>query len=203
VNLGRMRSRVQMKIRDKRSSKVSDSFIDDLINEGLRIMASKTLQLEGLDTSLTYSSANDGFAVPSDFLKVKYIEWITSNVVNRRINPMGLPLLRKKRNEFSNLDLTTVDAVSPNGYAIQNGYIVLDSTTQTSPRLYYYKYDTSLSVESSTPSFDSEYHQLLVSYAVWQLTNDTVERDNWLIGITDMLSARPEAEYTRTRYVGL
>lgn len=201
MNLAGLRSRVQLKIGDLDGRKVDADFIDTLINEALRKIAYDTLILEGTDSSLTYSSANDGFALPSDFIRVKDLEWLTANNYYKRINPTDFESVRKQRNDYVLVSQNTVDEITPRAYAIHNGYIILDSTTSSSPTLYYYKYDTALSSDTDSPSFDSEWHVLLVDYAEWQLTGNLDAFNRWRLGLSEMVSSKRQVERIRSRYV--
>lgn len=199
MNLAQLRSRTQLRAKDLDRRKYDEDYIDLLINEGLRRMAFETLLLQDKDSSLTYSSANDGFALPSDFIKVRFFEWSTSANYNVEIVEEPLDLVRKKRNQY--VDSSSTTAIPPQMYAIQGGYIITDSTGQTSPTLYYYKYDSALSNDTDSPSFDSEYHNLLVEYAVWQLTGSNESERTWKEGL-DGMNANPVGK-VRARYVGL
>jgi hypothetical protein len=197
-------SLVQWHMRDLGEAGVAPQIIRRFLLEAQRVMAADTLLLEAKSSSLTYSSANDGFALPTDFIKVKALIWLDSATGNHPIPQVGLEQLRELRNDWVSLNESSGQYLQPLGYAIQNGYIVLDSITQTSPTLYYYKYDTAMSGASSSPSFDSEYHSALADYAIWKLANDANAFQRWELTLKKMRASKfRQARTARTRFVGL
>lgn len=204
MNYGQLRSMVLYRLRDLKAVEHGETLINTYLNEGLRKMAFETLLLETLDSSLTYSSANDGFSLPTDFIKVKHLKWVDSQNAHHEVNAQSLSHIYEMRNEWLNLNEDTADALTPMGYAIQNGYIILDSISQSSPYLYYYKYDTALINDTDSPSFDSEFHSALVDYAIWRLHGDPNALQQWEYIINKMRESRmKQHKGLRARYVGL
>jgi hypothetical protein len=204
MNLGALRSRVQFKIGDLDTKEIAPDYIDTLINEGLRTMAFETLLLEGSDDSLTYSSANDGFAVPTDFIKHKHLEWVDSQGAHHEIPFVSLSRIYQMRNEWLTFTANSAGTLAPMGAALHNGHIILDSTSQTSPVLYYYKYDTALSADANSPSFDDEYHKALIDYAMYELTGDEKSLARWEYTLRKMRSSKmKQAKGLRARHVSL
>ena len=207
MNRGQIVSRIRLRIKDLTEDNVPDEFIHELITEAQRIMSAESLMLEGKDASLTFNTANDGFALPSDFLKVNYVEWVSSNNAIQKIEGTSISYVRKKRNEWQDLSDESAQEVVPRMYAIINNsgtyYMVLDSETQSSPVLYYYKYDDALSNDSDSPSFPAEFHYLMSEYGVWQITGDNNAREAWYNGLRKMKGKRQKGEPMRMRYQGL
>lgn len=204
MNLGGIRSLTQLYLGDLDTRTYDPDIIDTFINEGLRVMAYETLLLEEKDSSLTYVSASDGFTLPTDFIKVKDLIWVDSNSGKHSISQVSHEQIYKMRNDWLNLAESAGNYLQPLGYAIHDGVIVLDSVTQTSPTLYYYKYDTALSADTSTPSFDSEYHSMLADYAVFKLTKNFDAMRLWKSDLAKMSASKmKQAKTSRVRYVGL
>jgi hypothetical protein len=199
-----LRSLVQFHLQDLDSRRVDPALIDTFINEGLRKLAFETLLLEGKDSSLTYSSGDDGFTLPTDFIKVKDLVWLDPSQGNHSISQISIAHLRKKRNDWLNLNESSGTYLQPLGYAIHNGTIILDSTTQVSPTLYYYKYDTALSAASDTPSIDSEFHSSIADYALYKITNNFEGLSRWREQVRQMNASKfKQGKSIRTRFYGL
>ena len=198
MTLAQLRSRVKLKTDDLNEEFSSDELTDAIINEGLREMARETLLLEADDSSLTYSSP--GFTLPTDFIKVRDIQWQTSNDLYSSLDSVSLDYVYKKRNDYANAESASDDVIIPRMYSIEQSKIILDSTTQTSPILYYYKYDTALSADGNSPSFGAEYHKFLVDYTVWQLTGLVNWKQDWLNGLKVMLQTKATSRNKRIQY---
>jgi hypothetical protein len=203
MNLPNLVSRVRILIDDLKGEKYPDTFIQDMINEGLRDLCRKTLILEDTDTSLTYSSTYDGFGLPTDCIKIKKLMWTDSHGNYVPIPAHNLDYIYDMRNQWIDISASEADALNPMGYALHERYIILDSTTQTSPRLYYYKYDTALSGTTS-PTIDSEYHRFLIDYAVFNINPDdarAMSRYNY--GIRTILGEKEKSDSIRSEYQAL
>jgi len=204
MNLGGIRSLVEIYLRDLDNYNYSPGIIDTFINEGLRVLAAETLLLEGKDSSLTYDSTNDGFTVPTDFIKVKDLLWVDSSSGQHSVPQKSLEQLYKMRNDWLGINESAGSFLAPLGFALNNETIILDSTTQTSPTLYYYKYDTALSGDTSSPSIDSEFHSALADYAFYKITRDTKSLAMWRDGISKMSASKfKQARTARARYIGI
>lgn len=202
MNLAGLKHRVKIRLNDQNGIKFKDSFITDMLNEGLRVMCRDTLCLETKSSSLTYSS--NGFALPSDFIKVKKLLWVNSNGYYNDIEPQTIDYVLNMRNKWVDIDSNQANSYNPQCYAIHNGYIVLDSTTQTSPVLYYYKYDTAMSSDTSSPSINSEFHKYLIDYASYELDHSMQENlMNWERGLMKIRNVRPQTQNVRSKYIGL
>ncbi len=198
MTLAQLRSRVKLSANDLNEEFSSDELIDAIINEGQREMARETLLLEASDSSLTYASP--GFTLPTDFIKVRDLQWQTSNDLYSSLSSVSLDYVYKKRNDYANAESASDDVIIPRMYSIDQSKIILDSTTETSPILYYYKYDTALSANANSPSFVAEYHKFLVDYTVWQLTGNAVPRQEWLNGLKVMLQTKATSRNKRVQY---
>jgi len=204
MNLGGIRSLVEIYLADLDNRHFSPGIIDTFINEGLRILAVETLLLEAKDASLTYSSANDGFTLPTDFIKVKELLWIDSSSGRHGVQQKSLEQIYKMRNDWEGINESAAASLAPLGYAINNGTIIFDSTTQTSPTLHYYKYDTALSSDTDSPSIDSEYHSALADYAFYKLTKDTKALALWRDSISKMSASKfKQGDTQRARFIGI
>lgn len=195
-----MVSRVRILIEDLKGGKYPDSFIQDMINEGLRDLCRKTMILEDTDTDLTYSSTYDGFALPSDCIKIKKLLWTDSHGNYVPIESKNLDAIYDMRNQWIDISASEADSLNPMAYALHEKYIVLDSTTQTSPRLYYYKYDAALTGTGS-PTIDSEYHKFLIDYAVFNIdpgNRDAMGRYNY--GVKMILGQKEKSDSIRAEY---
>ena len=200
MNLPNLVSRVRILLDDLKGGKYPDSFIQAMINEGLRDLCRKTKILEDTDTALTYSSTYDGFALPSDLIEIKQLLWADSHGNYVKIEARNIDEIYTMRNQWIDISASEADSLNPMGYGLHENYIILDSTTQTSPRLYYYKYDTALSGTSS-PTIDSEYHKYLIDYAVFNIDpnqRDAMSRYNY--GIRTILGYREKSDSTRAEY---
>ena len=205
MNLAAIRSLVKKKFDNKLDSKFSDSFIDSLINDALKEFLEETLLLEDTDSSLTYSSSNDGFALPNDFIRVKKIVWTYSSGYERELDSTTIGDIIARRNiwALNNEDVNS-DAMNPSAYTIHNGYIILDTYTQTSPKLYYYKYDTELSNDTDSPSIQTRFHKYLSDYACFEMDskrNDCIAR--WEMALQKAKKTKVKTGGFRSRYVGL
>lgn len=199
-----LRSLVQFHLRDLKGGTVDPVLIEAFINEGLRKLAFETLLLEGTDSSLTYSSANDGFAEPTDFIKVKSLHWLDPTSSPVAIPQVSTEMVYKLRRDWLLLNEEAGTYLTPLGYAIHNNYIVLDSTTETSPVLYYYKYDDALSSADDEPSIDSEFHSAIADYAFYKITKDTNALLRWRDELRQMNASKfKQGKTGRVRYVGL
>jgi len=198
ATLAQLRSRVQYQLRDLEKTEHDPSLINAVINEGLREMARKTLLLDESTDSLTYSSP--GFTLPTDFIKVRDLQWKTSNDLYSSLDSVSIDFVYKKRNDYAEVESTDADVLIPRMYSIDQGKIIIDSTTETSPILYYYKYDSALNSDSNSPSFNSEYHKFLIDYAVWQLVGDNNRKYEWLNGLRAMLGTKPQSRNKRMQY---
>ena len=158
-----LRDRVRFILNDMEARTYPEEMIKTLINEALRIFCRETLILEGSSSSLSYSSP--GFTLPTDLIKVKVVQWVNSNGEEFRVSAEDLSVVLERQAQ----GVTLAVVATPKNYAIDNGKMILDSTTQTSPEVYYYKYDSALSADGDTPAMDSEYHRALVDYAVYEL----------------------------------
>jgi len=204
MTFGEMRSLVQFQLRDVDERELSPGMIELYLNEGLRKLAFETLLLEDTDASLTYSSANDGFAVPTDFIKVKSLHWLDPTSSPVAIPQVSTEKIYVLRRDWLLINEEAGTYITPLGYAIHNNYIVLDSTTETSPTLYYYKYDAALSDDTDTPSIDSEFHSSLIDYTVYKLTNDYNGLQRWKLQLSEMNASKfKQGKTGRIRYVGL
>jgi hypothetical protein len=179
----------------------TDELVEAMLEEGHKEFARETLVLEAKDTSLTYSSANDGFTLPTDFIKVKYLEFESSYHVYSRMSPTSIEYVKNRRNEWKDLSDESAAEIGPAHYSIFNGYIVLDSETTTSPNLYYYKYDTAFSADTSSPGYDDEFHKYLVDFALWQLTGDDRWQKQWEFGILKQKRKRNKTENIQSRHI--
>ena len=65
------------------------------------------------------------------FIQVKTLAWTTSNDAIVEIPAKGLKEIKDMRNRYINYNSDTVGVLTPMGYTIQNGYIILDSTAET------------------------------------------------------------------------
>ena len=199
-----LRQRVRTLLNDMKGERFPDSYINDMLNEGLKSLCHRVLLLESKDSSLTYSSTYDGFALPSDFIKVKSLQWESTDNYNVVLEPNSLEYIYNKRNDYKTISEEEAGSLNPAVYTIHNGYIIIDSTTQTSPVLYYYKYDTALSLDTSEPSIDSEYHKYLVDYAVYNLDPGNIDaRSRWNYGIRDMIGGKKQTNRIRANYQAL
>jgi len=204
MNLGGIRSLVQFRLNDLGSYNIAPQMIDTFINEGLRKIAFETLLLEDTDSSLTYSSANDGFAAPTDFIKVKSLHWLDPTSSPVAIPQVSTEKIYSLRRDWLLLNEEAGTYLTPLGYAIHNNYIILDSTTETSPTLYYYKYDTALSADANSPSIDSEFHSSLADYAMYKIIMDTNALLRWRDELRQMNASKfKQGKTGRIRYVGL
>lgn len=197
MTLAQLRSRIRLK-HDLNEEVSSSELVDAIINEGLREMARETLLLEEKNSSLTF--ADPGFTLPTDFIKVRELLWVTSSTVYSKIEAASIDLVYHKRNNYAYLSTSDDTLLVPSYYAIDQGEIILDSTTETSPTLYYYEYDTALSADSSEPSFDSEYHKHLIDYALWQLTGQDKYRQLWELGLKKMTQTKSKSRSKRIRH---
>ena len=198
ATLLQLKQRVRLRVSDLNEEQNVDGLLDDLINEGLRELVRKTLILEDSDSSLTYSSP--GFTLPTDFIKVRDLIWVTSNNLYSPIKPASLAFIYKERNAYTNIDTTSADLLIPKHFAIDNGQIILDSTTQSSPTLYYYKYDTALSSDASSPTIKSEWQKYLIDYCVWQLKDNDTSRQKFELGVRRILGDKPTSRYKRIEH---
>jgi len=198
MTLAQLRSRFKIRVNDLNEKVYTNELIDAVINEGLRVMACETLLLEESNASLTYSSP--GFTLPTDFIKVRFLRWATSNNFYSEIEPTSLEFVYKKRNDYAASETTSSDVIIPRYYAIDQGQIILDSITEDSPALYYYKYDTALSADANSPTFNSEHHQYLIDYVTWNLTGDDVSRMAWLTGLRIMMQTKAKYRNARIRH---
>ena len=206
---GQMRHLINLRLRPYRDGDIkediyhSQELINAMLEEGHKEWARETLVLEAKDTSLTYSSTYDGFALPSDFIKVKYLEWQTDSTEQySRIKPSTIEYVKNRRNQWKDLSDESASEIGPGHFAIFNGYIVLDSESETSPYLYYFKYDTAFSSDSSEPGYDDEFHKYLVDYAMWQLTGDERWQKQWEFGIQKQKRKRNRTGNMQARYMG-
>lgn len=199
-----LRTLTQFHLRDLDRQNIDENLIDVFINEGLRKLAFETLLLEGKDSSLTYSATDDGFTLPTDFIKVRDLVWLDPDEGNHSISQKSMSVIRYMRNEWLNLNESSSTYIQPLGFAIHNNTIILDSTTQNSPTLYYYKYDTALSDADDEPSIDSEFHSSLVDYAIWKITGDANALVKWRQQLKDMNASKfKQAKGMRARFVGI
>jgi len=205
MNLGEIRSLVKKRFDNKLDSKYSDSFLNSLINEALKEFCAETLILDTKDDSLTYNSSKGGFTLPSDFIKVKYLEWEFSSGYTRKIEAMGIEEVKRRRNVWAtDSENTDTDSVSPSGYTIVDNVIILDSLTETSPTLYYFKYDTSLSSDSDSPTIESRFHKYLADYVCFELEpKNSGYLQRWQYGLQQAICSKNRTEGYRAKYVGL
>jgi hypothetical protein len=178
--------------------------IDVIINDALRDMAQESLQFEGKDSSLTYSSSDDGFALPTDFIKIKSLHWLDPSTSPHPIPHVSLERVYEMRQAWIALNESAGQYLTPLGYTLHNDYIILDSITQTSPTLYYYKAHTVLTLDTETPSYAAEYHYGIVDYVLWKIRDDDNARLRYYEALRK-LNARKfkQAKTMRTRFVGL
>jgi len=199
-----LRSLVQFHLRDIKADAVDDNLVDVFVNEGLRQLAVETLLLEEKTSSLTYNSSLDGFTLPTDFIKVKSLHWQDPESGQHEIEYKTVADVYKKRNDWLNLNESSGDYLTPLGYSIHEGVIILDSTTTTSPILYYYKYDTALANADDSPSIDSEFHSMIADYALHKITRDTEALALWRDQLRKLAASNTKrAKTARVRFRGL
>ena len=205
MNLGQIRSLVKKKFDNKLDGKFSDSYINDLINEALKEFLEETLLLEATNNSLTYNSSNDGFVLPSDFIQAKYVEWTFNSGYTRELESTTISEIKRRRNVWA-IDNESVDrdALNPSAYTIHNGHLILDTYTQTSPKLYYYKYDSTLSNDTDSPSISTRFHKYLADYVCFELDPNKQECiARWQMGLQLARNRKQKTEGFRTKYIGL
>jgi hypothetical protein len=201
--LEQIRSLIQFKLGDM-AGKFDRNALDVLMNDALRDMAVETLLLEGKDSSLTYSSGNDGFTVPSDFIKVKSLHWLDPTSSPVAIPQVSVETIYKMRRDWLLINEDAGTYLTPLGYAIHNDTIILDSTTQTSPVLYYYKNHALLTLDTETPSFAREYHYAIADYVLWKVRDDEPARRRYRDALEKMNARKfKQGKTGRVRYVGL
>ena len=202
-----LRHRILLKLKQFKGTQELDfdnskELINAMIDEGSREFLHSTLMLENLNASLTYNSTYDGCSLPSDFMRVKYLEWRTTDGFYGLIQPTGIEHVRQQRNEWKDLSDEEAKEIAPKWYTIYNNYIVLDSESTSSPALYYYKYDAVLT-NTTSPAYPTEYHKYLIDYVIWQLTGDNKSQAQWEYGIKKALGTKRKAGNMRSRYIDM
>jgi hypothetical protein len=208
MNRGELRHRILLRLKKYKGTLEEDfdnsiELINGILEEGHKAWARETLCLETSSSSLTHDSTAGAFDLPTDFIKAKYLEWETDNNEITRIQPTSMDYMKQRRNYWKDVSDDTAAEVTPDYYAIFNDQLYLDSTTDSSPTLYYFKYDTAFSLDSSSPGYKEEFHKYLIDYTLYELTGDGEALARWKLGLIDYRRTQYKKEPVRSRYIGL
>jgi hypothetical protein len=168
-----------------------------MLNQGLRYVAAQTdFRALFSNQSITTSIGTSSYALPSNFMRLYNVTIVDSNGDTR-------PLYQESLTDFQTRPATTGQ---PSQYTIDGTNLLLwpEPDAAFNLKVRYYRVPALLTAPNDVPEIPSEYHHLLVSYALWHC----YERENDYQSAQyhkgrfdeDLMKARGEVQYDADDY---